>query len=275
MSPDRLVWVVVAEIAKLLSRLSARGGLLVLVLLGIAGPLALGWLASSGMVVNGAYIADSIDKDAATGLAWALELRNFFLLRTMLVVLAATSLAGELSARTVREDLLRPVPRWAVLFGKWFALVVWIGLGLTLQWLTAATMGLVAHGTAGSLGESLVVYAAAGATDAVFAALVLAIAALTRNVAGTVAGTMLVYLFSVLAGTLIYILTQIPASFDPNGIFDALEALYPWLPSTALIVWRQAYFSTDLVWQSWASLLLLGLGAALLGGWRFQRMEVP
>lgn len=275
MSPAHFLLLVRAESNKLLSRGVARFTLLICCLVGLAGPAFLGWLATSEVIWNGAPLSALLTRDAATGAQWALELRNFFVMRTLIAAAAALMLAGELQSRTLREDLLRPVTRSAVLAARWLALCLWIAIGLGMQWLVATTLGVAAFGFTSTWGDSIVLYLASGLTDAVFAAMVLAIAALTRNVAATVAGTILAYVLAVIAGWALSILGVLPDSIPMPEQLRALAEAQIWLPPAALAAWRQALPSGELVWQSWAGLLGLLLASAALALWRFYRTEVP
>ena len=121
-----------AEAQKLMSRRAARLGLVLAASLGVAGPLLV--LAANGMEmnVNEASLVDwlGLRLEPTEGQLASLRLRNALPLPRFVMWLAASSFAGEYRNRTLREDLLRPVPRHAVLAAKWIALVLWIALSV-------------------------------------------------------------------------------------------------------------------------------------------------
>jgi len=91
--------------------------------------------------VNGEVVAETIEVSASQGVAYALTVRNLLVTHVFHLALAAQSFAGELRAGSLREDILRPVPRWTVIFAKWVALCVWSNLALVATGLTATLLG--------------------------------------------------------------------------------------------------------------------------------------
>ena len=132
-----------AEVRKLASRTSARVALGLLVLLGIGGPLlqllveqVIGRASAAG-VGDGPEMPEMLATYAVSGV---LQVRNFFLFRGLLIWVAAESFAGELVARTLREDLVRPVTRESLLVAKWAAVQAFVLASLVVPvvaaWLT-------------------------------------------------------------------------------------------------------------------------------------------
>ena len=264
-----------AETNKLLSRMSARAGLIVATLIGLALPAFLYMLVHSGMVMNGAEVSDSLAADAPKGIAWALNVRNFFILRAFIIMLGALSLAGEYRARTLREDLLRPIPRWSLLWAKWSALSTWIVLTLGLTWIMSSVLGLILFGTAGSWKDPVLAYLVTGLCDVGFAALVLAMAVLIRSIAATIIGVFLFLVFDTFLGWGLTLVSWVGGMTElPWALEFAVEAR-PWLPSSAFGVWYGFAGGDPWVWQNFAALgVVTGLSVVVATA-VFQRIDLP
>lgn len=264
-----------AESLKLLSRAGTRAALVVSVGIGLFGPILLWWLGTSAMIVNGTPLSDSLTTTAPMGAQWALELRNFFVFRVFLIMIASLSLAGEYQARTLREDLLRPVTRRALLLAKWGALVAFTALAAGLTWLTASVVGLVLFGTSGAWGAPALGYLATFATDAGFAALILAIAVILRSVAGTIAGVLLFMVLDTFLGWGLTMLSWVAQLAElPVALTVALQ-VRPWLPSAAFSAWVGATGRADWSWQSFVALGVLTAAFLLLAERTFARTDLP
>jgi ABC-type transport system involved in multi-copper enzyme maturation permease subunit len=273
-----------AETLKLLSRSSARLGLAVAAIASALGVFALWQLSGSQMVVNGAtmqsVLADSAN--APSALRWGLYVRNFFVVPAFVILLSAQSLAGELQARTLREELLRPVPRWAVLLAKWAAIGTWIGVTLAVAWTIGAVAGMVLLGTGGPWGEVAAGYIACFLCDLGLAAVSLCVAAFVQGVAGTVVGTFLILVLGVFAGWgLVFVawlagIDLVRSSAGALlGVLDAVVQIEPWLPPAALRAWTGVSPAVDWVWQSFASLAAITAVAIALAERRLARLDVP
>ncbi len=273
-----------AETSKLFTRGSARAGLLIAGLLALAALVVLWRVEASGMILNGAPVGELLTEtsNAPGALRWGLLARNFFVLRAFLILVGAQSVAGELQARTLREDLLRPVPRWSVVVAKWGALATWIAASLGIAWVIGALGGSLLLGTDGPWGEVALGYVASWACDVGFATLVMAISLAVRGVAGTVMG---VFLFLVLDTFLGWGLTILAwaAGIDVirqsagamAGLLDLVVKANPWLPSSAFAAWRGVAPDAPWVWQSFVALLLVTLVAMVATERQLSRLDVP
>ncbi|MBW2258583.1 MAG: S46 family peptidase [Deltaproteobacteria bacterium] len=173
------IWL--AETSKLFSRVTAKMGLILAALLGVLGPVFL-WIAmNADMTWNGAQVAESIDATSPLALQIGLELRNFFILRAFVIVLAALSFAAEYRAQTIREDLIRPVPRWMVPVSKWLAVNTWIAATLLVAWVFGGLLAVVVFGFDGEWMRPLSGYGVTFLADAGFASLVLLVAVASRS----------------------------------------------------------------------------------------------
>ncbi|MBA2321875.1 MAG: ABC transporter permease, partial [Deltaproteobacteria bacterium] len=211
-----------------------------------------------------------------------LQLRNFFVLPSFVILLSAQSVAGELQARTLREELLRPVPRQAVLLAKWFALVTWSAASLGLGWVVDALGGMVLLGTSGPWAEVAAGYAAALLCDAGLAAVAMAVAVSVQGVAGAVVGTFLFLVLSIFAGWALYFIAwlagieAVRTSVGPSAwMLDTVVQLEPWLPPAALAAWRGISPEADWVWQSFAALAILTGIALGVAERRLARLDLP
>ncbi len=256
-----------AESVKLLSRRSARLGLVLAALLGIVGPLMLGTLSGSAIVVNGADLGETLQANAPMAARWALSLRDFWIMQAFVLLLVSQSFAGELQARTLREDLVRPVGRSQVLAAKLGAMALWIGLTLALQYALSIGLGAVLFGTDGAWRDVSLGYVGSFLSDLSFAAFTLAVATLVRSVVGTAVGMLLFIVFSKLLGWALFLAEGAANALPPemNQLPQAaywLFASQPMLPSAAWGLGGELAVGADLLWVTWAAWALY-----LLGGW--------
>ncbi|MBX2803427.1 MAG: ABC transporter permease [Myxococcales bacterium] len=281
MAIGHLAQIVLAESIKLQSRTSARLGWVMFVLLGIGVPVMLGLLGTAPVEVNGNAVG--IDTSPANGVRWSLMVRNFYIAQAFVLLLASVSFAGEFQARSLREDLVRPVPRWALLLAKWGAVGVWAAAGLVVQWLVAVLVSFLALSGTGEAAWSDVFlgFLSTWITDMGFAAVVFAVATLTRTVAGTITS---VFLFLVLERVVSWSLTigkglrdsltpdlteQIPAAID------WMLAAGPYLPSNGWAVWSELANGVDPSWQAWLVLVLTTTIGIVVAERRFAATDVP
>lgn len=276
------LWLLVsAEVRKLFSRTSARVGLVLAGLIGIGVPVvrALWRLAEHSMVqalaeANDVPVPELPGIEADYIVYVALWLRNFFFLRVLLIMLAALIFAGEFQTRALREDLLRPVPRWSVLLSKWLALVVWITATVGVTLVPSTLVSMLAWGVDGDWGQVLLGYLATIATDAGFAALALAVAVASRSVAGTIVGMVLFYLVDFALYVGLMAVANVPFIQVPDWTRTMAEEAGPYLPSAAFGAWTGAGAS-DWAWQGFLSLALVTLLSLAFAQLVFRRMDVP
>jgi ABC-type transport system involved in multi-copper enzyme maturation permease subunit len=258
-----------AECRKLLSRPVARFGLLLSVMLGVFGPLAIVFVSNVPMQVQGEAV--SFDRSLANGLEWALAVRHWsWSTQLMLAVLAAVSFAGELQNHTLREDLVRPVDRWLVLLAKWASLGAWSLLSLLLQLAAASLVGLVSLSLTGeqTISHMVAAYAASWPVELSFAVVALAAAVLLRSVPGAVV-TMV--LFMVFERTFTLMSTAARGFFFDSSGF----AYVPFTPTSAWSVWTELMAGATPSWQPWLALFVWTALATVLSQVIFARTDVP
>lgn len=323
MNPSHFLGIYQAETERLFRRATAIAGLVLSGIFGLGGPLFI-------LLINVAVIAPSrtwlveqgaVDAQAALAegpqlLTWAEAVqatywvRNFMFLPILIFLLGGLSMASEFVARTTREDVLRPVPRWALLLGKWLALATWIIAATALSGGVASLVGLVlcgglqaepgawdaiagASGWAWFSGSAWAVWTYVSGpaqqigytlvTDFGFATLALALAVLTRSVAATVASLVMVFVIQVGVsfGFIVVnnqVVRQILEQQAPWMTAETRDLLFAWIDF--LSRWQPPFVIgmcplTEVTWQSFVTLGVITLGSLALGLVRFETMDVP
>jgi len=267
MTPRHFFAMFLAELKKTLLRGSGIAALLVAA---AVGALAVGGLAaakhySGDAVINGAPLSQLVQIQGVTVVSWSLKARNFFLLPLVLLWATGTTFAGEWREHTLRELVVRPVPRWTVLAAKLAALSVLSGLTLVVTGLVSAVPGAAVFGFEGEWGPVLLGYLASWASDLGLLALGILASLLVRNVAGVVVG---VVLFLVLDLGLRLVLKA-------AGLLGLASAttISHFLPGEALAAWEGYDAGWD--WVPFTGLGVLLVLCLALSVWRMMRTDIP
>ena len=320
MTPVHFLHIYQAETERLFRRMTAIVGLVLSVLFGLAGPglmltLNLAAWYSYQSLAEGQNPDDLIPFEIIGSWDYSLSisyyLRNFMFLPILIFLLGGLSMASEFVGRTVREDVLRPVPRWSLVLSKWLALLTWIivaslalaclsaGLGLLVTWGASATptaweeleglsgwdwfsAWMSAYWT--TIKPSLIQVGVTFATDVGFASLALAVAVVTRSVAATVAGLVMVFMVQLAVAIGFGVLgtdmarqfgPQIASQWVPN---DAWETIYQWIDFFAK--WQPPFVLgtcpfSDLTPESFITLSFITLASLATALFVFERMDVP
>jgi hypothetical protein len=218
---------------------------------------------------------------AAEGALWA---RNFFVARAFLIWIVAEMFAGELVARTLREDLMRPVQRRTVFVAKLLAAQALVAGLVVVPGVVSFAVGAALFGVQDGLGDAARGYALAWVGDAGFVCMVAAIALWLRSVPGTVLGVFLYWVLDQALGWLLWGveaargwlagMLQTRGMEEAIAVLDRIVALRPWLPSSAFnLAWDSAAES-PIAGASVASLVVLSAIFALAGARTFSRMDV-
>lgn len=275
-----------AEVRKLASRASVRLTLAALAAIAIGTPLFLFLLTFVVAPTPEALEAgaEPVSFELATVLQTVLWFRNFFLFRAGLIAVVAVSFAGEFVARTLREDLVRPVSRGTVMLAKWSAIQVLVAAGVLLPLVLCAPLGLLFFGAEGELGEVLFAWALTWLGDVGFATLVVAISTLLRSVPGTIGGVFLYWVVDRVVGWGLYGVATFRSIFDSlfdqwkmpemKQLVDVVVAVRPWLPSSAFDVAFEQQLDDPFVWQSFAALAIYTALSYALASWVFGRVDV-
>ncbi len=274
-----------AELLKLLSRMSAKVGLLLSLCIGLGLPLWWVLLMNSGIQVNYEDSATVFAVSPNDTLVYALYVRSFpVCIRAFLVILGAQMLAGEFRAKTLREDLLRPVPRWSVLAAKFAALLVWDAVSLLVTFGAATLIGVLAFGTDGPWLATILAYSLAWVCDAGVIAVVFAIGVLTRSTVGTIASLIVFFVLDKMLGWAMLTGSVIAAGVGIPPRIAALLNQWSALPSAAFGSWSWILPETEGVLSSipgpdyvvsWSAAVLIWAAATLFAGIWMHRIDVP
>lgn len=277
----QMVWV---EMLKAFTRGSGIGALVVAVLVGALAALGMNGVMrlQDGVQLNGQGVGGLVQADVVGVAAYALTARNFYVLPLLLFLATGGSMAGEHADRTLRELVVRPVPRWSILAAKFGALSTLSAATLLVTFVTAVALGWplagaplidqsVAEG-AESLTRVSMGYAASFVSDLSLLALGLALSTFVRSVGGVVVSLMLVLLAD-------------------RGIWMALNGvgLAQKLMNGATDPWIEEALKWTLVgaqgcWEGWETQFEPGqfvavtaytLVASLIAVLRFSRSDVP
>lgn len=267
MIPAQLPHMIAAELRKILTRGTGQLGLVVAVLVGIAPVVLLNLIrdAQGGMTVNNTPMSQMLAFEVYTALSWALTGRNFFVMPLILLTLTAQLVAGEWGDRTLRALVLRPVPRWSVLFAKLSALTIYAGLTLLLTASVAALGGLATLERTADINPAVLGFAATWLTDLGLICIGILVSTIVPSVSGVIVGTILF----LMADMALRLLLKGAAFF---GLGWA-EVAGSFLPGTSLAAWEGYAGGWDT--RAFAGLVLLVVTCALLGGLRFERRDIP
>lgn len=267
MIPPQLPAMIMAEVKAVFGRWSGRGALVLALVVGLGavGSLELADRMADNMQANGSPARQMLLTDWATSLAWALNGRNFFVLPLLLVLAGASSLSGEMNNNTLRELLVRPVPRWSVVAAKVAALAVLSAFTLTITSITASIGGAVMFATEGEIGPVLLGFAMSWLSDLGLITMTLLVASFSRSVGGVVVGLALYLMSDWLFGKLMSVLGTFGVEWAP--------LVHDVLPGTALQAWStwDAGFEPKRV----GALLLLIAITWIAATVRVQRADVP
>lgn len=282
----RLPALVRAEVVKLLSRTSVRLLLAAVVLIAVGTPVLM-WLVTQAVQVSPEAREAGVDPlglQLRSVLTSVLAIRNFFVFRAGLIAVVAVSFAGEFVARTLREDLVRPVSRATVLAAKWSAVQVLVAAGTVVPLLLSAALGALIFGVDGDVREVLLGWGLTWLGDAGFATLVIAISTLLRSVPGTIGGVFLYWVVDRALGWALWAVEKgrpfLDALLDNwkmtelKQVLVVLERARPWLPSSAFDVYWEQGLDDPFVWQSFAALAVYTALSYAAAAWLFTRVDV-
>jgi ABC-type transport system involved in multi-copper enzyme maturation permease subunit len=321
MNAAHLAVVFLAEVDRLFRRPVAIAGLVLSLFFGLGSPILLA-------VINSFILEPAITFSQQGGapppgeggpeyISWGYSVymayygRNFLFVPILIFLLSGLSMASEFVARTVREDVVRPIHRWQLFMAKWAALATWIvALSLVLC-LSSTVGGLVLLGgfafdqdaltgiegatawgqmTAymsyvwNPVAEPIQSAATTFMTDLGFATLALSIAVLTRSVAATVASMVMLFVLQLalalgLAVATSPIAEQAVAYQAPWMDTASVEAAFAW--ARWVQTWQPPFVIGNCAsvgipsWESFATLGVITLFAVAVGIFRFETMDVP
>jgi ABC-type transport system involved in multi-copper enzyme maturation permease subunit len=290
MNPAHALSVLGAELDKLGRRATTWIGLLISLLAGFWGPFVVFMAKSaSARPVDApppspfSPAQPVFDYVASTSVAFFS--RGFLFFPLVLFTLCALVFAGEHARKTLREDLLRPVPRAQILITKWLVICIWVLACVAITGVLSTLGGLIIFGTEGEWTNMLTIVARYALAEIAYAALALLIAVLTRSVAGTLGSLIVLYFGQIGLGMIISFGVNLPKETAmgqvpgvPEWAWDyliwAAEFIEPWQPP-AIVQLCCCLEPDPLTWQNTLSLAVVTAGSLLLAIWRFQKMDVP
>lgn len=275
--PRHFPAMILAEIRKVFTRGSGIAALVIALMVGLGAVAGYAWIHSGsgedGMSVNGTPISQVFPASGLTVAGAALWARNFFVLPLFLLLASASTVGGELSDRTLREIVVRPVPRWSVLTSKLIALATLAAATLLVTLLPSLGLGIARFGLtlevpppdAATLVDLLGAYGASFLSDIVLSALAMAMSLVVPSVGGSVVAVALL----LMADKAVYYLLKALSFF---GLKEA-DAALPWTLNNAMDAWK----GWEADWNpaqfgALAIFLAIFLGFSMV---RFQRMDVP
>lgn len=275
MIPAHFPWMVWAELRKVYTRGSGLGAIVIAAVVGIGAVAAMYQAGNNDTAqINGASLAQIVNMNAVEVAGWALYARNFFVLPLFLLLAAASSVAGELGNRTLREDLVRPIPRWSALASRVIAVssLSAVTLMVTLALSLLPGLGLFGLPVEGSVPVDyptvqrvLLGYLASFASDIGLVAIAVLLSLVVRSVGGVVVTLVLILMADLaIRGVLnLMALAQIAAA----------KTLLPWTLGNALGCWEG--WSGAFEPARFLALAIVTLGAMALATLRLSRMDVP
>ena len=272
----RLLAMVRFEIETVFRRASGLAALGVSLLVGLGAVAVMGWVQQNvgAAAVNDMPLGTMMRYSGADCAGWALSARNFFVLPLLLLLATGSSLAGELRERTLREDLVRAVPRWAVLLAKLVALQTLSAATLLVALLPALLGGMAVFGTDGPTGGVLLGYLASLATDLGIISFGLLASTIVPSVGGVVVSVIMLLLVDGGARLLLWLREQLVSWMNAAAGRPPVETvkLSQLLPGAALDAWQG--WSGQWAWEPFAGLaVLIGVSLALALV-RLQRLDI-
>ncbi|MFT4975708.1 MAG: ABC-type transport system involved in multi-copper enzyme maturation permease subunit [Myxococcota bacterium] len=275
MVPSNMVAMVWAELQTVFRRGSGLAALGVSLLLGLAVVALMGWVQQNagGAEVNGAPIGEMVRYTGADCAGWALSARNFFVLPLLLLLATGGSVAGELQDRSLREVLIRPVPRWSVLAAKLIALLALSAATLLLSLLPSLLLGTVLYGADGPTVDVLLGYAASLGTDLGIIAFGFVASTVVHSVGGVVVSVILLLMLDAGARLLLWVRELLLGLMQQSVGAEVEPIRYSrFLPGAALDCWKG--WTEGWTWEPFAGLVVLITVSLAVAVFRFQRMDV-
>lgn len=278
MVPAHLPAMLMAEVRTVFHRFSSLGAMAISLIIGVLAPLILLWIQNnaSGAEINGASVNEMMSFSAERAGGWALSARHFFILPLLLLLATGSSLAGELEQRTLREAMVRAVPRWSLIFIKVVALLALSVCCLLLTMAPSVGIGYALFGPDETIRmqDVLLGYFTSIGADLGIISFGLLASTFVRSVGGVVVSVVLLLIFDYAARTLLWAREQL-MGFVQTSRGETVEDSVQYsqlLPGAALEVWQG--YSAGWTWEPFVGLLVLILVCLGLATVRFQRMDI-
>lgn len=275
--PRQFLSMVRVELLKVFSRGSGIGALFVAVAVGLVVALAMKQVSGmqDQMSFNGQSVRGIVTFDMVQVGRWALWARNFFVLPLLLLLSTAGALAGEHADRTLRELVVRPVPRWSILVAKGLALSVLSALTLVLTAAVSLALGYALLGapaidqsiaTGGdSLSRLALGFMASWASDLALIAVGMALSTFVRSVGGVVVSIVLLLMFD----RAVWLVLKAASLLG----LEAANTLVQWTLVNAMGCWEG--WESEFVIGQFVSVAVIASAAWAVATLRFTRDDVP
>ncbi|GDX79734.1 hypothetical protein LBMAG42_15450 [Deltaproteobacteria bacterium] len=275
--PRQFFAMIRVELLKVFTQWSGIGAVVMAVMVPLATLFVLyifgGTSVSSS--VQGQAVTSMIHFDVVGATGWALYARNFIILPLMLILATGASVAGEQSDRTLRELVVRPVPRWSILVAKQVALWALSVVTLAVTLVTALGLGWAIFGApsvdpAVAEGEESLVrvicgFAVCFLSDVALIALATTFSTVVRSVGGVVVSLAVVLIADRAVWAFLSLLEFFKVEWAPTAVqFTLVSVLGAWSHWENEYVPIQFLECAGLVAAAWA------LSIA-----RFARTDVP
>jgi hypothetical protein len=276
--PRQFLAMVQVEILKVYTRGSGIGALVVALLVPLFAVLAMHGLMGmqDSAQFNGQPLRGFLQFDVVSVGGKALWARNFLILPLLLFLATGASVAGENADRTLRELMVRPVPRWSILAAKAIALWTLSAATLLVTFVGAVGLGWTVIGgpaidqSVAEGSESLVRlgmgFAASFVSDMALIAIGMALSSFVRSVGGVVASLILV----LIADRVVWLLLK--------GLGFVLQEEWPktavqWTLVGAMSCWENWEGSFEP--GQFVAVACISVGATAIAMLRFSRTDVP
>lgn len=272
MIPSQFPLMILAELRKIFTRGSGIATLVVSFVLGAVVVAGI-WRFQGAiqMSSNGSPMAAVAQMTGIEAAGTALAARNFFILPMFLLLVVAGSVAGEWNDQTLRELLVRPVARTAVLWAKLIAFAVLSLLSLLLTFIPSFSAGLLLMGA--PEGETLMQavtsllsgFAVSFLTDMCWISIGMMVSLHVRSAGAVVVGVVFFLGLDAALRAFLWVLDKVGvASADTLRMFTLSYGLDAWSG------WKEGW-----EWQRFLSLALLLIFSHFWTLARFRRMDVP
>lgn len=275
--PRQFFAMIRVELLKVFTRGSGLGALAVAVGLGLLVALAMKQVSGmqDQMSFNGQSVRGIVTFDMVQVGRWALWARNFFVLPLLLLLATAGTLAGEHADRTLRELVVRPVPRWSILLAKAVALSILSAITIVLTAVCSLALGYFVLGgptvdqaiaTGGdSLSRLALGFAASWLSDLALIAIGLALSTFVRSVGGVVVSIVLLLMLD-------RALWLVLKAAGLLGL-EVAKTLVQWTLVNAMGCWEG--WESNFLPMQFAIVGAIIVAASTIATVRFSRVDVP
>lgn len=252
-------WMVVSR------RGATRGLLMIAAIVPILVTVILGFASESDLQLNGQNVTDMVEFSGSHAASVSLRVRHFFVLPMFILFVTGSAFAAEMSNHTLRERLIRPVSRDAMLGAKLTVLLGLCGFSLAINFVLSAILGTIWMGNNGLWVDVIVAHIVSLGTDLGLIALGLVLSTFFRSGAMVVVLGLVLFAFDKITSLGLSLLGMF--GVESIGVYSAF------LPSTGWNAWMVLMEGAP-----WVAVINLCVWTALMilcARTRLNRMDVP